>query len=96
MLSAVQGTAPVNPVEAFIARYADLFRAPRGHKFVHAGGRGMQVRTAGEKVLHLPNGAVVKVTTDDSGKATQVEEAEHMHAIARPATLKRRWVNVEE
>ncbi len=74
--------------EDLITRFLHRFRAQRGHKFVHAGGRGMDVRTAGERVLYLPNGSVVKVTTDDSGIATHVEEADGLHAIARPETLR--------
>lgn len=54
---------------------------------VHAGGRAVQVHTPGERVLHLPNGATVKVTTDDSGVVTQIEEDESLHAVARPNTL---------
>ena len=76
--------------EGLIKAAVDKFRAPRGEKYVHAGGRGMRVRTPGEKVLYLPpgpgrpQGAVVKVTTDDSGVVTNVEEAEGLHAVARP------------
>ncbi len=73
--------------EGIIRAALHKFRAERGRKFVHVGGRGMTVRTPGERVLHLPNGSVVKVGTDDSGHMTQVEEAEHLHAIARPDTL---------
>lgn len=66
------------------------FRAKRGDKMIHAGGRAMHVRTPGERVLYLPNGVAVKVTTDDSGIATQVEEDEHLHAIVRPHTIRRK------
>jgi hypothetical protein len=61
-----------------------VLRAPRGEKTIWAGLRRMRVRTAGEKMLYLPNGSVVKITTDASGVATQIEETEHLHAIARP------------
>lgn len=63
------------------------FRARRGEKLIHAGGRPMRVHTVGERVLYLPNGAHVKVSTDDSGVATQVEEDEALHAIVRPGTI---------
>lgn len=72
------------PTEDIIRAVAEKFIAPRGEKFISVGGRNMPVHTAGEKVLHLPNGAVVRVTTDDSGHATQVEEDDKLHAIARP------------
>ena len=70
--------------EMIIQAALDKFRAPRGEKTIWAGMRRMRVRTAGEKVLFLPNGVTVKVTTDDSGVATQIEENESLHAIARP------------
>lgn len=63
------------------------FRARRGEKLIHAGGKSMRVRTAGENVLWLPNGSHVKVTTDESGITTQVEEDEKLHAIVRPHTI---------
>lgn len=66
----------------------DEFRAKRGEKTIWAGLRRMKVRTAGEKVLYLPNGVAVKVTTDDSGIATHVEENEALHAIARPPAIR--------
>jgi hypothetical protein len=63
------------------------FRAERGDKLIHAGGKAMRVRTPGERILYLPNGAHVKVSVDDSGIATQVEEDEALHAIVRPHTI---------
>jgi hypothetical protein len=71
------------------------FRAKRGEKMIHAGGRGMHVRTPGEHVLYLPNGVAVKVSTDDSGVATQVEDDEALHAVVRPRTIRRK-LSVEE
>jgi len=62
----------------------DEFRAKRGSKTIWAGLKRMRVRTAGEKMLYLPNGTSVKITTDDSGIATQIEETDCLHAIARP------------
>lgn len=73
--------------EMLIQRAIDKFAAPRRETKVFAGGRGMTVHRPGERVLHLPNGATVKVTVDDSGVATQVEEDEHLHAIVRPPTF---------
>ncbi len=72
--------------EDIIRAAVDKFRVRRGEKFIHAGGKGTRVRTASEKILYLPNGTVVKVSVDDSGHATQIEEDEGLHAIARPET----------
>ena len=44
----------------------------------------MRVHTPGERILHLPNGACVKVMVDDSGVATQIVEDEAQHAVVRP------------
>lgn len=77
-------------LDDYIRAAQAAFRAPRGTKMIHAGGRAMRVRTAGELVLHLPNGATVKVSTDDSGVATQVEEDDRLHAIVRPHTIRRK------
>ena len=79
----------------YIKAYVSAFRARRGRKLVHAGGRAMQVRTPAERVIYLPNGHHVKVSVDDSGVATQVEEDEALHAIVRPATIRRRLVTLE-
>ena len=73
--------------EQIIALAVDKFATPRGTQTISAGGRTMRVHTAGERILHLPNGAVVKVITDDSGVVTQIEEDEAMHAVVRPNTL---------
>lgn len=73
--------------EQIIALAVDKFATPRGAKTIHAGGRSVRVHTPGERVLHLPNGATVKVMTDDSGVVTQIEEDEAMHAVVRPNTL---------
>lgn len=77
--------------EQIIAAAVHKFAAPRGERVVFAGGRRVTVHTAGERVLHLPNGAVVKVSTDDSGCATQIEENDHLHAIARPRSIRLRF-----
>lgn len=55
----------------------------------------MKVRTAGEKILHLPNGSVVKVVTDDSGRVTHVVEDDHQHAIVRPPTIRLKVTKLE-
>lgn len=75
-------------VDQLIAEAMAKFNAKRGDKLVHAGGRAIRVRTAGERVLYLPNGQKVKVSVDDSGTATQVEEDEKLHAIVRPQTIR--------
>lgn len=74
--------------EALIRRRVHQFCAPRGDKIVSSPWGTMRVHTAGEKVLHLPNGQVVKVTTDASGQATQVESDHNLHAVVRPAPLR--------
>jgi len=71
-----------------LIRYAmSQFKAERRERFIHAGGRGRRVHGPGERVLYLPNGSQVKVSVDDSGHATQVEEADHLHGIARPDAI---------
>jgi hypothetical protein len=47
----------------------------------------MRVKTAGERIIHLPNGQTVRVSVDDSGVATQVEEDDCLHAVVRPRTI---------
>lgn len=74
--------------ETLIQVAVDKFRAPRRQRFVHAGGRGMHTHSQGEKVLYLPNGSTVKVTTCDADSTTQVEEDEHLHAVVRPAPVR--------
>lgn len=63
-------------------------RAPRGARVVHGYGKRSRVRTGGERTLVLPHGLRVKVTTDASGVATQIEDGEHLHAVARPETYR--------
>lgn len=74
--------------EDIIRHAVHRFVAQRGTKTIFAGDRKVEVHTAGERILHLPNGAVVKVTTDDSGRATQIEENDALHAIARPRSIR--------
>lgn len=78
----------MNDSEALVEASLARLRAKRGERFVHAGGRGMRTRTAGEQVLYLPNGKTIRVATDDSGVATQVEEADRLHAVVRPHTIR--------
>lgn len=73
--------------ELLIRTAIDKFAVQRTEKTIHAGGRAVTVHGPNEKILHLPNGAVVKVSIDDSGVATQVEEDDHLHAIVRPKTM---------
>lgn len=75
--------------ERMIEHYKDKFDAAdrrRTRTVFTAAGR-IGVATPGEKVLYLPNGVAVKVTTDESGTATQVEEANELHAIVRPRSI---------
>jgi hypothetical protein len=81
-------------VGEYVAAAMSAFRAERRQKMVHAGGRGMRVHTAGERVIYLPNGHAVKVSVDDSGIATQVEEDEALHAIVRPHPIVRKLIAV--
>jgi len=73
--------------EALIQRRVAQFCAPRGDKIISTAWGTMRVKTPGERVLHLPNGRVVKITTDASGHATQVESDHNQHAIVRPKPL---------
>lgn len=73
--------------ELLIQSAIAAMRAPRGRSFIHAAGRGMQVRTPGEKIHELCPGVRVRVSTDDSGVATQVEENDKLHAILRPKPI---------
>jgi hypothetical protein len=77
----------VNDSEALVEASLVRLRARRGERFIHAGGRGIRTRTPGERVLYLPNGQSIRVATDDSGIATQVEETERLHAVVRPPTI---------
>lgn len=77
-----------------LIRYGlNQFRAERRERFTHAGGRGIRTHTTGEKVLHLPNGETVKVTTCDADSTTHIEEDDRLHAVVRPqpATYKARF-----
>jgi hypothetical protein len=77
----------MNTTEALIQAAVHKFRARRGEKTIWAGDKRMTVRTPGERTLYLPNGHAVKVTVDDSGCATQIEEDDALHAVARPNSI---------
>jgi hypothetical protein len=70
-----------------VARAMSAFRARRGERTIWAGVRRMKVRTAAEKVIYLPNGQHVKVSVDDSGTATQVDDGDNLHAVVRPGAI---------
>ena len=55
-------------------------------KTLFAGGRRMEVRQDTEKMIVLPNGHKVRVSRDASGCATQIEENDRLHGVARPHT----------
>jgi hypothetical protein len=74
-------------VDETIARAMSTFRARRGERTIWAGARRQTVRTPGERVLHLPNGQHVKVSVDDSGTATQVDDGDNLHAVVRPGAI---------
>jgi hypothetical protein len=77
-------------VDDYIAAAMSAFKAKRGEKTISAGGRTIRTHTPGERILHLPNGQHVKVSVDDSGVATQVEDDEALHAIVRPQPIRYR------
>jgi hypothetical protein len=79
-------------LDDYIRAATSAFKAPRGETLIHAGGRAMRVHTKGERILHLSNGQTVRVSVDDSGVATQVEEDEALHAIVRPRLMDYRLV----
>lgn len=70
-----------------VARAMSAFRARRGERTIWAGPRRVKVRTPGERILYLPNGAHVRVSVDDSGHTTQVEETDNLHGIVRPGSI---------
>lgn len=59
-------------------------------KSMLVGGKVTRVRQAHEKCIHLPNGATVRVSVDASRCATQIEEDDRLHAVARPKTYRLR------
>lgn len=63
-----------------------MFKVGPKLKSIMARGRMMQVHQPTERCLVLPNGHMVKVSTDASGVATQIEDDNHQHAVVRPHT----------
>lgn len=78
----------MNTTEQLIHAAVHKFTAQRGERTVFAGGKVVRVHTPGERILYLPNGHHVRVSVDDSGVATQVEETDRLHAIARPKPIR--------
>jgi hypothetical protein len=76
--------------EQMIRLSVEKFAAPTGTRLISTSHRTMRTATPGELVLHLPNGAVVKVSTDASRTATQIEEDHALHAVVRPRAIDRR------
>jgi hypothetical protein len=76
--------------EDLIRTRSSRFRAPVKTKFICGPGFAGHVRIDSEKVLHLPGGKTMKVTTDASGTVSHVEEDHSLHAIVRPDTHKGR------
>lgn len=79
-------TTPDPLIEQIVAAYKAHLIAPARNKFVSTVARSMRVRQDSEAKLYLPNGQVVKVSTDASRIATHIDDGEHMHAIVRPDT----------
>lgn len=84
--------------EQMIAHYTSQFTAAdvRGSKTVFTAAGRIGIATPGERILQLPNGQRVRVLTDASGTATQVEEDEALHAIVRPAAIRHRPRQVQQ
>lgn len=78
----------VNDSEALIQASLRNLRARRRERFVYVAGKGMRTHMPGEQTIYLPDGHSIKVTTDDSGIATQVEETDRLHAVVRPHTIR--------
>ncbi len=91
-----RGYVPAVNVEALIQSTPDLFQVRRGERTIFAGGRRMTVRTPAVRTLHLPDGSEVRVSVDDSGCATQIEEPDHLHAIARPRPIALKLTTLED
>lgn len=87
--AAVRKFGPMS-VEDLISARSSRFRAPVKTKFISGPGFAGHVRVDSEKVIHLPGGKTLRVTTDASGVATHVEEDHSLHAIVRPDTHKGR------
>lgn len=73
--------------EMLIKKAIEKASVERSEKTIFAGNKRITVHGENEKILYLPNGECVKVSVDDSGVVTQVEEDNHLHAVVRPNTL---------
>lgn len=81
-------------IKAIVDRFGnedhpDNLKAPVKTKMISTPEISMRVRVPTEKVLYLPNGHKVHVMTDATGKATEIDDGEHLHAIVRPDTYRR-------
>lgn len=86
----------LDPAALVAGRYdTRLFKLGAKTKALFAGGRKIDVRQATEKLIILPNGHHINVSRDASGCATQIEENDRLHGVARPLTYKMRLVNVD-
>jgi hypothetical protein len=74
-------------IDETLTRAMSSFRAKRGERTMWTAAGRRKVRTAGERVLYLPNGKAVRVSVDDSGTATQVDDGDNLHAIVRPGAI---------
>lgn len=73
--------------EMLIKKAIEKASVERSEKTIFAGDKRITVHGKNEKILYLPNGKSVKVSIDDSGVVTQIEENNHLHAVVRPTTL---------
>lgn len=71
-------------IAAAVSKFGGNFKAPEKTKLISTAWGTMRVRCDSETTIQLPNGEWVRVWTDASGKATQVEEDDSLHAIVRP------------
>ena len=69
--------------EALVNASIKALYAPGARAYIHVGGRAMRVRRPGVATVELAPGFKVRVSTDASGQATQIEETERLHAIVR-------------
>lgn len=74
-------------VDEMVAEALGMLRAPERTRTVSTVAGTMTIRQDSERTMYLPNGVQVRVSTDASGTATHIEEADRLHAIARPALL---------
>lgn len=73
-----------------------MFKLTAKVKAIMAGGKMMHVRQDTETMIVLPNGQKVRLSRDASGCATQIEENDRLHGVARPNTYRMRLRSVDE